>query len=96
MKKDWQAQEHLAVGDKNIINEPPVNQDRIILPPFPIKLSVMKQFVKDLGKDYDCFNNIAKTFPGLSMEKLKECIFNGPQIIKLRQDQTFAARMTVA
>ena len=56
----------------------------------------MKQFVKVLDKDGDCFNYIAKTFPGLSMEKLKPGIFDGPQIRKLMQDQTFTARMALA
>ena len=56
----------------------------------------MKQFVKALDKDSDCFNYIAKTFPSLSMEKLKAGIFDGPQIHKLMQDQTFTACMTVA
>ena len=32
----------------------------------------------------------------ISMEKLKAGIFNGPQIHKLMQAQTFTARMTVA
>ena len=35
----------------------------------------MKQFVKALDKDGDCFNYIAKTFPGLRMEKLKAGIY---------------------
>ena len=56
----------------------------------------MKQFVKPLNKGGDCFNDIAKNFPGLSMEKLNAGIFDGPQIRKLMQDQTFTARMTVA
>ena len=56
----------------------------------------MKQFVKALDKDGDCFNCILKTFLGLSMKKLKADIFDGPQIRKLMQDQTFTARMTVA
>ena len=56
----------------------------------------MKQFVKALDKDSDCFNYTAKTFPGLSMEKLEAGIFDGPQIRKLMQDQTFAARMAMA
>ena len=42
----------------------------------------MKQFVKALDKDGDCFNYIAQTFPGLSIEKLKKGIFDGPQIRK--------------
>ena len=56
----------------------------------------MKQFVKTLDKNGDYFNYVAKTFPGLSMEKLKAGIFDGPQIRKLMQDETFTARMTVA
>ena len=71
MKKDWPAREDLAVGDKNIINEPLVNHDPNILPPLHLKLSLMIQFVKALDKDGDCVNYIAKTFPGLSMEKFK-------------------------
>ena len=90
------GQRRSSVGDKNIINEPLGNRDRIILPPLYIKLGVMKQFVKALDKDGDCFNDIAKTFPGMSMEKLKTGIFDGPRIHKLMQDQTFTARMTVA
>ena len=49
-----------------------------------------------LDKVGDCFNYIAKAFPGLSMEKLKAGSFDGPQIRKLMQDQTFTASMTVA
>ena len=52
--------------------------------------------MKALDKDGDCFNYIVKTFPGLSMEKLNAGIFDGPQICKVMQDQTFTARMTVA
>ena len=55
----------------------------------------MKQFVKNLDKDGDCLNYIAKTFSGLSMEKFKAGIFDGPQIYELMQDQTFTARMRV-
>ena len=79
MKKDWSAREDLAVGDENIINDPLVNRDRIILPPLHIKLGMMKQFVKDLDKDGDRFNYIAKTFPGLSMEKLTEVFLMDPK-----------------
>ena len=56
----------------------------------------MKQFVKALNKKGDCFKYIAKTFPGLSMETLKTGIFDGPQIRKPLQDQTFTAHMRVA
>ena len=73
-----------------------VNRDRIILPSLHINLGLMRQFVKALDKDGDCFNYIAKTFPGLSMDKLKAGIFDGPRIRKLMQNQTFTACATVA
>ena len=94
VKKDWPAREDLAVGDKNIINEPLVSRHRIILSPLHIKLGLMKQFVKALDKHGDCFNYIVKKFPGLSMEKIKAGIFDGPQIRKLIQDQAFTSHMT--
>ena len=96
VEKDWLAREDLAVDDKNIINEPLVNHDPNILPPLHIKLGLMIQFVKAFDKDGDWFSYIGKTFPGLSMEKLKAGIFDGPRIRKLMQDQTFTACMTVA
>ena len=96
VEKNWPAREDLALGDKNIINESLVNRDRIILPPLHIKLGLMKQFVKALDIDGDCFNYIAKTFSSLSMEKIKIGIFNGSQNRKLMQDQTFTARLTMA
>ena len=82
------------MGDKNIINEPLVIWDHTTLPPLHTKLGLMKQFVKALDKHGDCFNYIVKKFPGLSMEKMKAGIFDGPQIGKLSQDQAFTSHMT--
>ena len=82
------------MGDKNVINESLVNQDRIILPPLHIKLGLMKQFVKALDKHGSCFNYIIQKFPGLSMEKLKAGIFDRSQIHKLIQDQAFTSYIT--
>jgi hypothetical protein len=41
----------------------------------------MKQFVKALPKEGECFKYLCKKFPGLSDEKLKEGIFVGPDLI---------------
>ena len=43
----------------------------------------MKQFVKALDKQGSCFEYIGHVFPGISTEKLKAGIFDGPQIRKL-------------
>ena len=42
----------------------------------------MKQFVKALYKDGDCFKYICMKFPDLTIEKSKAGIFDEPQIRK--------------
>ena len=86
VKKDWKPRITLRAVDKNIINEPLVPRDRIILPTLHIKLGLIKQLMKALDKDGECFKYICRSFPGLSIEKLKAGIFDGPGIRKLMQD----------
>ena len=83
----------MDVGEKDIINEPLVDGNKIIFPPLHIKLGLMKQFVKALNKEGNCFEYICRTFPGLSNEKLKAGIFDGPQIRKLLKDTNFVNSM---
>ena len=56
----------------------------------------MKQFVKALNKEGACFKYIKQKFPYLSAEKVKEGVFDGPQIRKLttHQDAQFLSTMT--
>jgi hypothetical protein len=88
-RKDWPPREYMVVGGHNVINEPLVARDRIILPPLHIKLGLMKQFVNALNKDGLCIEYIAHKLPGLTMEKLKAGIFDGPQIRQLINDPHF-------
>lgn len=90
----WPLRESLTVGKANVINESLLSREKIILPPLHIKLGMMKQFVKALDKDGECFKYICKTFPKLSMEKLKAGIFDGPQIRTLMKDANFIKVMT--
>ena len=71
IRVDWPKRGKLEVGDRNIINEPLVDQSKIIFPPLHIKLGLMKQYVKALDKSGDCFEYICDAFPGLSYEKKK-------------------------
>ena len=79
-RKDWPLRKELVVGANNVINEPLVDRDSILLPPLHIKLGLMKQFVKALDKNGDCFLNIRNKFPATSHEKVKGGIFDGPQM----------------
>ena len=93
-KKIWPARENLIVGEYNIVNGPLVEREKIILPPLHIKLGLIKQFVKALNKEGNCFEYICKLFPGLSIAKLEEGILDGPKIRKLIRDPNFSKTMT--
>jgi hypothetical protein len=56
-----------------------------------IKRGIIKQFVKALEKSGSCFYYLSMKFPALSEAKVKEGIFDRPQIRKLTmKDATFA------
>ena len=95
VRKEWPPRNTIKPGEKNIVNNPLVDRQNIILPPLHIKLGLMKQFLKALDRSGDCFGYIWSTFPGLSYEKKKAEIFDGPQIRTLLRDQYFVTTMTV-
>ena len=53
----------------------------------------MKQFVKALHLDGECFQHLLHTFPGLSYKEIKAGIADGPQIHRLVHDQAFVQAM---
>ena len=82
IKKDSPVRSELIPGFLNVLAPPLVERSKIVFPPLHIKLGIIKQFVKALYKDGDCFKYICMKFPGLTIEKLKAGIFDGPQIRK--------------
>ena len=86
-KKDWPLREDLGpCRARNIINNPPVDGDKILFPPLHFKFGFFNQFTKALYKDGGCFTYLCHTFPGFNKEKLKTAIFDGPQIRGLLRD----------
>ena len=83
----------MAPGDKNIIQKLLVDA-KIILPPLHVKLGVMKQYAKALDHNRDCPRYICQAFPGLSQEKKKAGVLNGPQIRQLLKDLNFVTSVT--
>ncbi|GBO04199.1 hypothetical protein AVEN_116158-1 [Araneus ventricosus] len=54
----------------------------------------MKQFVKALPKEGECFKYLCDQFPGLSEAKLKEGVFVGPSDIrKVMKDENFKIKV---
>ena len=60
---------------------------------FHIKLGLMIQFVKALRLDGEGFQYLLHKFPGLSYEKIKAGVFDGPQIRTLEREQAFVQTM---
>ncbi|GFU57686.1 uncharacterized protein TNCV_3638411 [Trichonephila clavipes] len=83
VKQTWPIRKALIPGVKNVERQSLVDPKKILFPPFHIKLGLMKQFVKALDKEGECFKYLCEQFPGLSDAKLKEGIFVGPDIRKL-------------
>ena len=54
----------------------------------------MKQFVKALNVEGDCFQFICTTFHGLSYDIIKAGVFSGTQIKKLIKCKNFSSSMT--
>ena len=95
--KDWPVRTTMnPCRSTNILEEPLVDSEKILLPPLHIKLGLIKQFVKALDKNGAGFKYICNTFPELTSEKLKAGIFDGPQIRKLiKKTTTFLTTMTI-
>jgi hypothetical protein len=93
-QKQWPSRVSLMPGAKNTVRESLVDPQKALLPPPHIKLGLMKQFVKALQRDGNCFKHLCSKFPGLSEAKLNEGIFVGPDIRKLISDEMFETTMS--
>ena len=87
VNKLWPKRTLLTPGEKNIINPPPVLTEKIFLPPFHIKLGLMKNSVKGMDKTGHGFEYLWNKFPNISDVKIKEGTFIGPQIRELMKDK---------
>jgi len=59
---------------------------KILLPPLPIKLGLLKIFVKATDRNGSAFKYLAEKFPRLRGAKIEEGVFVGPQIRTLFRD----------
>jgi hypothetical protein len=93
-QKQCPSRVSLMLGAKNIAWESLVDPQKVLLPLIHIKLGLMKQFVKALQRDRNCFKYRCSKFPDLSEAKHKERIFVGPDIRKLILDKMFETTMS--
>ena len=78
----------------NVKHTPLVEPKKVLLPPFHIKLGLIKQFVKTLNPESDAFKQIQELFPKLSEAKVKAGIFVGPQVKRLMKSDSFSEKIS--
>ena len=88
-QKDWGSRSTFVPGEHSLKEKPLVDMNKVLLPPFYIKLGLMKNFVKALHKNDAAFQHLSTVLPGLSAVKLKDGIFVGPQIREVLKDTDF-------
>lgn len=93
----WPARtEHIA-HRYNVVQEKLVNSENIIVPPLHIKLGIMTQFIKAIGRqgNEEAIDYLDAMFPRLSRYKIEEGIFVGPQIRKALHSDGFKEHLTL-
>ena len=67
---------------------------KVLLPPLPNKLGLIKLFVKKLNPESDAFKHIQELFSKLSEAKVKAGIFVGPQVKQLMKSDSFSEKLS--
>ena len=68
-KTHWLTRKELIPRTYNVIKEPLVSRENVLLPQFHIKLGLVKQFVKTLDFEREIFQEIHSMFLRLSEAK---------------------------
>ena len=95
VRRHWPARDPYTPGIANIRSIPLANSKDVFMLTLQIKLGLMKNFVKILGKsNSNLFGFFYNRFPRISEAKIKEGIFVGPQIWKVLKDSNFKNTLT--
>ena len=92
-KMHWPTRKELTSEMYNVIREPLVSREKVLLPPIHIKLALVKQFVKTLNFEGEVFQEIRSMFPRLSEAKIKGGIFVGSQVSTMLKSENLEAKM---
>ena len=79
-RRIWSKRTELSVGKSNVKWDPLINRSKILMP--PLKLDLIKQFVKSSNKNSNAFQYLQNFFPKVSVAKIKAGVFIGAQIKK--------------
>ena len=74
-RRMWPKLTEYSVGYSNIKWDPYIYPIKTLLPPLPINLDLIKQFVKALDKNSDTFKHLQTFFTKISEAKIEAGIF---------------------
>ena len=95
VRKDWPTKVTYIPGNANIKEVPLVDPKDVLTTPLYIKLGLMKNLVKQLGKSkFNGFAFLCNKFSKISEAKLKVGIFFGPQYREVLKDLDFEKELT--
>ena len=78
IRRIWSVRKSYLTGVVNIKNVPLVDTQNIFLPSFHVKLGIIKNFVKAMGKsNFNGFAFLYKKFSSIRQAKLQEEIYVG-------------------
>jgi hypothetical protein len=70
----------LIPGQKNVVNTPLINREKVYLPPSHITLGLVKNFTKEMDQNSAAFMYLKNMFQRISGAEIKEGVFVGSQI----------------
>ena len=70
-RKLWPLREELTPVAHNVIRQPLVQREKILLPTLHIKLGLAKHLIKALKSDSEAIKHVQEMFPKLSEAKVK-------------------------
>lgn len=73
---EWPTRTTRTAGESNVVAEPLVPVDKILMPPLHVKLGIVTNFIKALDKDGPAFEHLGTLFPRLSEAKIKQGSLN--------------------
>jgi len=93
-KSKCPKRKYFIPGKENITNIPLVEPDNILLSSLHIKIGLIKIFIKSLAiKESSGFKYLIEAFPKISSQKMKEAVFDGPQIREMLRLENFEATL---
>ncbi|GBO26051.1 hypothetical protein AVEN_199321-1 [Araneus ventricosus] len=89
IKRDWSQRASFNTGEMNVEHPPLAEPHKIIIPPLHIKLGLVKNLVKTNDKNRSAFKYLHEKFYQLSVSKIKQGVFVGPESKQLFRDRKF-------